>query len=52
MNKQYKFQFNNDMESCYALATMLKDGWCVVSGKQEEGFTFLLLEKFFSKHHV
>ncbi len=31
MPKRYKFQFNGDVESCMALASLLKDGWEVAS---------------------
>lgn len=44
MKKQeYDFQFNNDINSCLALASMLKDGWIVDGFKIEDGYHWFIL---------
>jgi len=43
--KQYKFQFNNDEASCYALASLIKDGWKWGHYQIEDGYTWFILTK-------
>lgn len=42
--KTYEFQFNNDVESCLALASMLRDNWYVASSHMDSGFHFFTLK--------
>ena len=42
--KEYKFQFNNDEDSCIALRVMIMGGWVLVGCIVEDGYTWLLLE--------
>ena len=42
--KKYKFQFNNDETSCLALLSLIKDGWYVIAYKEEDGYTWFVLQ--------
>ncbi len=41
---RYKFQFNNDEDSCVALQSMLREGWTVQGFAQEDGYTWFWLQ--------
>ncbi len=42
---EYKFQFNNDEDSCIALKDMIKNGWTVCGFCAEDGYTWFLLKR-------
>ena len=42
---KYKFQFNNDADSCIALRDLLLRGWTVQGFIEEDGYTWFLLIK-------
>ena len=44
MFPRYKFQFNNDIDSCVALQCMISEGWTVQGFEQEDGYTWFLLQ--------
>lgn len=46
---EYKFQHNNDISSCKALASMLRDRWEIVGFKIEDGYRWLILQKYYYK---
>ena len=41
---KYQFQFNNDEDSCVALQCMIKSGWTIYDFKQDDGYTWFLLQ--------
>ncbi len=43
---KYKFQFNNDSDSCEALKSMIDDCWIVQGYIEEDGYTFFLMERY------
>jgi hypothetical protein len=47
---KYKFQFNGDVDSCLALASMFKDKWeldGVQQIQQEDGYSWILLVNYY-----
>lgn len=47
--KRYKFQFNGDVDSCHALAALLKDGWSLLNTNAfsiADGYHWIHLEKW------
>ena len=42
---KYRFQFNNDVDSCIALGDMIAVGWTVQGLVHEDGYAWLLIEK-------
>ena len=43
--KRYKFQFNNDPDSCDSLKSLIEDGQTVIGFIIQDGYTWLCLEK-------
>jgi hypothetical protein len=43
---RYDFQFNGDVDSCLALASLIKDGWAVETLSVGDGFTWMHMEKW------
>lgn len=41
----YKFQFNNDEDSCIALTDLLEQRWEVIGFRGEDGYKWLCLRK-------
>ena len=39
----YKFAFNNDVDSCQALKSMIMSGWTLYAITVEDGHTWLVL---------
>lgn len=43
---KYEFQFNGDVDSCMALASMFRDGWTLERTGVAGGFKWFYLEKW------
>jgi hypothetical protein len=41
----YKFQFNGDLMSVQALASLLKDGWKLANYLESDGYSWFILMK-------
>jgi len=41
---KYKFQFNNDVDSCVALQCMIHEGWTICDTKREDGYLWFILQ--------
>ena len=41
---KYKLQFNNDVDSCIVLQTMIKGGWTVYGYLEEDGYAWFLMQ--------
>ena len=46
MQIEYKFQFNNDTASCFALADLIRQGWRVEGLEHEDGYTWFLMRTY------
>lgn len=43
---RYKFQFNGDVSSCNALASMFKDGWELDVFREDDGYHWVILQNY------
>lgn len=45
--KKYYFQFNGDVDSCLALASMFRDKWEIKDFDKSDGYTWIILINYY-----